>query len=428
MDSELHLGTIRARGFDWSRVRFPGRRIGEVVTLNYGKSLPEPTRRAGTVKIYGTNGPCGFHDTSLADGPGVILGRKGEGHLGVKWCQSPFWVIDTAYFASVNQNEVDMRWFYYVTSFVGLDHLKTGEKPGLSRDTFGRQIFPFPLKDEQRAITEVLGALDDKIEVGLQMNRTLEELTAALFRSWFIEFDPVVANAAGRKPAHLCTDVAALFPTSFKDSRLGPIPNEWDVGKVDDIATLVRNSVNPRDFPTETFDHYSIPAFDDGQRAKQESGASIKSNKFLVPPGCVMISKLNPDTPRVWLPDVVSERRAVCSTEFFVTVPKAPASREFVFSIYSSDAFASSFASLVTGTSNSHQRVQPEGLHGLEIVIPDGRVMSEFTKLVRPWLAQITQNRRELETLSVLRDRLLPKLLSGELRVKQAEKFVATAG
>ena len=281
MDSELHLGTIRARGFDWSRVRFPGRRIGEAVTLNYGKSLPEPTRRAGTVKIYGTNGPCGFHDTSLADGPGVILGRKGEGHLGVKWCQSPFWVIDTAYFASVNQNEVDMRWFYYVTSFVGLDHLKTGEKPGLSRDTFGRQIFPFPLKDEQRAIAEVLGALDDKIDLGLQMNRTLEELTAALFRSWFIEFDPVVASAAGRVPAHLCTDVAALFPTSFKDSRLGPVPNEWDVGKVDDIATLVRNSVNPRDFPTETFDHYSIPAFDDGQRAKQESGASIKSNKFL---------------------------------------------------------------------------------------------------------------------------------------------------
>src|SRR6185503_11228704 len=146
------------------------------------------------ITVYGTNGPCGLHDTPLSNGPGVILGRKGEGHLGVKWCKSPFWVIDTGYFASVNQAEVDLRWFYYSTSYVGLDHLKTGEKPGLSRDTFGRQIFPFPLLDEQRAIGRVLGALDEKIELNCRMNRTLEELTAAFFRSWFVDFDPVVAK------------------------------------------------------------------------------------------------------------------------------------------------------------------------------------------------------------------------------------------
>src|SRR4030095_15819484 len=176
MVTEAESGTLLARGFDWDDVKFRPRRIGEVVTLSYGKSLVESKRRPGTVPMFGTNGQCGTHDTPLSEAPGIILGRKGEGHLGVKWVTQPFWVIDTAYYANVDRREVDPRWFYYATFYVGLDHLKSGEKPGLSRDTFGRQIFPFPPLGEQQAIGRVLGALDDKIEVNSQTNRTLEEL------------------------------------------------------------------------------------------------------------------------------------------------------------------------------------------------------------------------------------------------------------
>src|SRR5450759_3804042 len=183
MAIEIQGGTMPARGFAWDAVKFQGRRIGEVVSLSYGKALQENTRRPGLVRVYGTNGPCGYHDTPLAAAPGVVLGRKGQGHLGVKWVNAPFWVIDTAYYASVAKSEVDLRWFYFITNYVGLDHLKTGEKPGLSRDIFERQIFPFPKVDEQRAIARVLGALDDKIELNRRMNRTLEELAAALFLS-----------------------------------------------------------------------------------------------------------------------------------------------------------------------------------------------------------------------------------------------------
>jgi len=103
-----------------------------------------------------------------------------------------------------------------------------------------------------------------------------------------------------------------------------------------------------------------------------------------------MVSKLNPDTPRIWLPDVTGERRAVCSTEFLVSTPKPPATREFLFSLFSSEAFTSSFATLVTGTSNSHQRVKPDNLLTTEIVIPDVRLIAAFTKLAQPWLAQTT--------------------------------------
>ena len=424
MATEVQSGTMLARGFDWDTVRFPGRKIGEVVSLNYGKSLLEPTRKPGCIPVFGTNGQCGLHDTPLSQGPGLILGRKGQGHLGVKWYTRPFWVIDTAYFASVKATEVDLRWLYFVIDYVGLDHLKTGEKPGLSRDTFGRQIFPFPKLDEQRAISRVLGALYDKIDLNQRMNRTIEGLASALFHSWFVDFDPVVAKAAGRAPFALKPELATLFPATFQDSELGPIPKSWRMGKISEVSSMSRGGINPGDFPTETFDHYSIPAFDEGQQPRPELGSTIKSNKFPVPRESVLVSKLNPRTPRVWMPELAGGRRAICSTEFLVMTPKPPTTRGFLCCLFSSDAFTSEFATFVTGTSNSHQRVKPESLLTMDAIIPPARIVERFTAIVRPWFAQSAHNIRESQTLAALRDTLLPKLLSGEIRVRQAEKLV----
>jgi type I restriction enzyme S subunit len=280
---------------------------------------------------------------------------------------------------------------------------------------------------EQRAIAAVLGGLDHKIELNRRINTTLEELVTALFRSWFVDFDPVVSKAAGREPAHLQRDLAALFSGHFQDSKLGPIPRSWRVGTVGELGALARGSIDPGNFPTEIFDHYSIPAFDDDRWPTMERGANIKSNKYLVVNNNVLISKLNPETPRVWLPNTNADRRAVCSTEFLVTAPKAQATREFLFCLYSSEAFASSFATLVTGTSKSHQRVQPDALLTMDIVLPDDRLIPVFTKLAQPWLAQIVHNEFESRTLAALRNTLLPKLLSGDLRVKQAEKVIGAA-
>lgn len=307
--------------------------------------------------------------------------------------------------------------------------IQTGTSvPHISAGQIKEFEFILPPHDEQQAIARVLGALDDKIELNRRMNRTLEELAAALFRSWFLDFDPVVAKAAGRQPAHLRPALAALFPAHWQYSPLGEIPHGWRAGKVEELASLTRGGISPGAFPLETFDHYSIPAFDDGRFPRQELGGTIKSNKFPVPPGCVMVSKLNPDTPRIWLPDVTGERRAVCSTEFLVSTLKPPTTREFLFSLFSSEAFTSSFATLVTGTSGSHQRVKPDNLLTTDIVIPDASLISAFTKLAQPWLAQVTHNIRESRTLAALRDTLLPKLLSGELRVKSAEKELASHG
>ena len=274
-----------------------------------------------------------------------------------------------------------------------------------------------PSLSEQRAIAHILGTLDDKIELNRWMNETLEAMARALFRSWFVDFDPVRAKVEERDPG-LPKPIADLFPNRLVDSDLGEIPEGWDVGAVGDLAALSRDGLMPGKFSGEVFDHYSIPAYDDGRTPKAESGEAIKSNKLLVLPDSVLLSKLNPRIPRVWLPVLHESRRSVCSTEFLVVIPKSGLSRELLYCMFSSNAFMNEFATLVTGTSGSHQRVKPEALLHLGVIRPPPSLVQHFTPVVNGFLDRVAQNRAESRTLAALRDTLLPKLISGELRLK----------
>ena len=279
---------------------------------------------------------------------------------------------------------------------------------------------PIPSKSEQTAVARVLTALDDKIELNRRMNETLEAMTRAIFKSWFVNFDPVRAKAEGRQPPGMNADTAALFPDSFQDSPLGKIPRGWRVGKLAEIAWLSRDSVNPGAFPDEVFDHYSIPAFDEGRWPKEEAGIQIKSNKSLVPPNSVLISKLNPRFPRVWLPSLSNGKRSIASTEFLVTSAREPFNCEYLFGLFTSESFFQVFATLVTGTSSSHQRVRAEFLHEMDALIPPGNCAASFSRTAGPLYATVTANLTESRTLSAIRDTLLPKLVSGEIRVSSS--------
>jgi type I restriction enzyme S subunit len=258
------------------------------------------------------------------------------------------------------------------------------------------------------------------------MNQTLESMARAIFRSWFVDFDPVVAKAEGRQPFGMSADVAALFPSALIRSQAGQIPSGWSTVNVGSVTEIKRQGINPGEFPNESFDHYSIPAFDESRMPKRESGASIKSNKFIVPPQTVLLSKLNPRFPRVWLPEIDSIHRPVCSTEFIVSEPKPGVSREFMYCLFGSLAFAESFSGLVTGTSGSHQRVKPEDLLHMKVIQPPQALTAHFAQLVGPMLKRNSALTEESITLSRMRDTLLPKLMSGELRIRDAEKLVGT--
>lgn len=185
---------------------------GEEISLEYGKAIRGYNETRGKYRVFGSNGPIGWTDNALAEGPGVILGRKGA-YRGVQFWREPFWVIDTAYYV-VPKTELDMRWLYYAIKHYKLGEIDDGSPiPSTTRAAVYVQELAVPSPEEQRSIADVLGALDDRIDSLRQTNATLEAIAAALFKSWFVDFDGVSA-------------------TDMQESELGLIPKEWRVGSV----------------------------------------------------------------------------------------------------------------------------------------------------------------------------------------------------
>jgi len=317
-----------------------------------------------------------------------------------------------------------------------------------TRDDLERLHIPwFESESDRCAIAHILGTLDDKIELNRRMSQTLEEMARALFKAWFVDFEPVRAKMEGRwrrgesLPGLPGTGgfgtgefetrpypYADLFPDRLVDSELGEIPEGWRVGHFGDVVEHLRGQENPLSSPQTLYQHFSIPAFDEGQCPKTEYGEAIRSQKWHVPPGVVLLSKLNPEIERVWLVDVCPGEHAVCSTEFLVLRARSPFTRSFVYCLARSPLFRQQLQSLVTGTSKSHQRAQVESILSLATLVPPPHVVMAFDRLAESLLTRALDCRRESRTLATLRDTLLPKLISGELRVKDAERFLKERG
>jgi type I restriction enzyme, S subunit len=393
--------------------------IGEQATLQRGIDITREQQRPGEVPVISSGGISSFHDTAPVKGPGVVLGRKGV--VGsVYFVREDYWPHDTTLWVKdFHGNEPRFVYYFFKHFAPMLANMDVGSaNPTLNRNHVHPISISWPHISEQKAIAAVLGALDDKIELNRRMNATLEAIARALFQSWFVDFDPVRAKLDGRKPTGLDPATAALFPNEFEESELGPIPKGWRVGKAEEILTFSRNTLDPSNFPDELFAHYSLPAFDEGRVPKLELGSAIKSQKLAVRPDAVLLSKLNPHIPRIWLPDLTTGSRAICSTEFLVAQPKDGVSREFLFCLFTSGIFASEYATLVTGTTGSHQRVRGDSVLEMKIVIPPIPLLDRFSASAKPNAGRLARGIRESATLAAIRDTLLPKLLSGELTVK----------
>ena len=209
---------------------------------------------------------------------------------------------------------------------------------------------------------------------------------------------------------------ADLFPDSLVDSELGKIPSGWAAGTLSGLSEFSRESINPGESPSEIFDHYSLPSFDEGKVPKAETGSAIKSNKLVVTKTCVLLSKLNPHIPRIWLPNLNASRRSICSTEFIVASAMAGCTREYLYALFISEDFSRTYGTLVTGTTGSHQRIRAESVLQMRLPIAPTKLISSFTDTIAPILNQVASNTKESQTLAELRDTLLPQLLNGTLQ------------
>ncbi len=313
--------------------------------------------------------------------------------------------------------------FRYLTQEQVIEHLHSIAEnsitayPSIKPSDLEQLALDLPPLPEQRAIAHILGTLDDRIELNRRMNETLEAMARALFKSWFVDFDPVRAKMEGRDTG-LPKDIADLFPHRLADSELGEIPEGWAIFCLDELANHHTKSMAPFSHPETEFEHFSIPAYDAGQVPAIDRCGNIKSNKTVVPSDAVLLSKLNPEIPRVWMPDAPNGRGQISSTEFLAFTPRGPANRSLLFSLFTNVAFRAILQSMVTGTSKSHQRIPPKALKKTRVLSGTPVLFDAFDRLMAPVLVHVVKNRAKSHTLATLREALLPKLISGALRVR----------
>nr|WP_299038200.1 restriction endonuclease subunit S [uncultured Psychrobacter sp.] len=341
-------------------------------------------------------------------------------------------------------------YFYYC--FAGREHelLAKVENTGigagkLDTDVLNKVEFYCPPIQEQKVIANFLGSLDDKIELNRQMNETLEAMAQALFKSWFVDFDPVIDNAlaAGNAiPDEFAeraeqrktikkkdnSDIQKLFPDAFEfTEEMGWVPKGWSIQSFSELAILDTTSVKPNSKPEKIWEHFSIPAFDVDMSPVFDTGEDIKSNKYKVNANAVLVSKLNPETERIWWVNIQDEASAICSTEFMQFIPVNSKHRAFIYSLVRSAYFQTEILSRVTGSTGSRQRAQPKSVAVIDVLKPNEELVSKFSEIVLDWKMRGSENIRQDTILAKLRDTLLPKLMSGELRIPDAEALVDEA-
>lgn len=389
--------------------------LGEEIELCYGKGLPESKRNSGVVPIFGSNGIVGCHNEFLVNGPGIIVGRKGS--VGeVKFSKNDFWAIDTTYFVKLKKKGDIYFWYYFLLTLKLNKMNSHSAVPGLNRDNVYGLLKRIPDLKEQKAIAKILSDLDSKIELNLEINKTLESIGQALFKRWFIDFEFPFDFVKG-KP----NEKGEPYKSSggeMVDSELGEIPKGWGVGKLKDLINQSKESCNPSMFPDNYFDYYSIASYDEGKKPKKELGKGILSNKFLVKKRSILLCKLNPRFPRCWAVRDIDERHSVCSTEFLVFMPKEGNHYSYVYCSLKSNYIVRLLQSNITGTSSSHQRVRPDDILGADFILPSNDILTQFNQIFIPVIDKINNNLKENQNLSTIRDSLLPRLMSGRIRVK----------
>lgn len=373
---------------------------GQEISLEYGKGIRGYANAIGPYRVFGSNGPIGWTSEALAQGPGVILGRKGA-YRGVQFSNEPFFVIDTAYYV-VPKAELDMRWLYYSIIHHKLGEIDDGSPiPSTTRSAVYVRSLTVPPPTEQAAIASVLGALDDKIELNRRMNETLEAMARAIFRDWFVDFGPTRAKIEGRAP-YLAPEIWSLFPDQMDDEGK---PEGWMNGTLSDLFVLQRGF----DLPSQQRSVGPHPVI-------AASGLNGFHNMYAVDG-----------------PGVATGRSGVIGNVFFIHENFWPLNTSLWVKEFREATPAFAYFHLqnielnLYNTGSAVPTLNRNHIHGLPTTIPPRDLISQFDDIALDLLTRKRLNEIESQTLAATRDLLLPKLMSGEIRVKDAERLTETS-
>ncbi len=357
----------------------------------------------------------------------VITARGTVGALAQLRCEMAF---NQTCYALIPGDDLDNSFLYYaLTGTVAeMQALTYGTVfDTITKRTFDNWLIRLPPLAEQRAIAHILGTLDDKIELNRRMNETLEEMARALFKSWFVDFDPVRAKREGRwrrgesRPG-MPAELYDIFPDRLAPSELGEIPAGWGVRTVGEVAKESRESVQPQAIESGT-PYIALEHMPKRRLALSEWGIAdkVSSNKFRFKQGDILFGKLRPYFHKVG----IAPLEGVCSTDIVVVSPASDGWFGFVLGHLSSNAFVDYTDATSTGT--RMPRTKWRDMARYKIALPDRALAEAFTIRIQPWVKRIVSAIHESRSLAALRDTLLPKLICGELRVPDTAQLAEDA-
>ncbi|WP_375380932.1 restriction endonuclease subunit S [uncultured Sphingomonas sp.] len=405
--------------------------LGDVIELKRGYDLPKQSRTAGLVPLVSSSGISGRISEAKIASPGVVTGRYGT--IGqVFFIDEPFWPLNTTLYVRDFKGN-DPRFIGYFLSLI--DFMAYSDKaavPGLNRNHLHQAVVRLPTsRDEQAAIAGVLSALDDKIKLNRRMNETLEASARALFRNWFVDFGPTRAKAQGR-PAYLAPDLWSLFPERLSDNG---VPEGWGLARLTDHATVTKGrSYSSAELSPSTTALVTLKSFERGGGYRRD-GLKPYTGKYndeqVVSDGEIVISQTDVTQaaeligrPARVIGDV-RFGRLVASLDVAILrpEPRSYLDREFLFGLTDSNDFTRHALAHTSGTTVLH--LAKNAIPSFGFAIPSVELVAAHRERVAAIVWKIAQNVQESDALTATRDALLPKLMSGELRVRDAEALAA---
>ncbi|WP_415324380.1 restriction endonuclease subunit S [Clostridium perfringens] len=394
---------MRLDKLEWTR-----KMLGEILVANYGKSLPKTKRIAGNINVYGSGGIVGSHNEYLVKGPGIIIGRKGT--VGsINYVKDNYYPIDTVYYIQEGL-DYDLKFLFYKLKTIGLDKMNTHSAvPGLNREHMYSKEVLMPKINEQKAIAKILSDLDEKIEVNNNINKNLEEMAQAIFKQWFVDFE--FPNEEGKpyksSGGEMVKSELGMIPKTFSISTLG-----------NEVKTIDNRGKTP---PLEK-EKTEYPIID----VKVLAGSSriINYNNCL--------KFVNEETYKNWFRSghplekdiLISTVGSLAELKMFFGHKGCIAQNVVALrSINISSFYMYEYLKYIKPKLVSYNigSVQPSikitHIMKHNIIIPEKNIVLKYDNLIKSIIEKIYNNENENERLEELRDTLLPKLMSGEIRV-----------
>lgn len=401
---------------DWANGK-----LGDFIELKRGYDLPQAKRLKGSVPLVSSSGISDQHNIAMVSGPGVVTGRYGT--IGqVFYVEHDFWPLNTTLYVRDFKGNYPKFIHYFLKMLDFHAYSDKAAVPGVNRNHLHEALVVMPSVTEQVNIAHFLGALDDRITLLRETNATLEAIAQALFKSWFVDFDPVRAKMEGRAPEGMDEATAALFPDGLLESELGLVPRGWLLASVYDLATYINGAAYKAFEPNlerRGLPIIKIAELKAGVTTQTAYSAVAMPEKYRIKTGDILFSwSGNPDTSIdtfVWGYD-----QAWLNQHIFRVSPHAAFERSFL--LRTLKHLRPVFAELARNKQTTGLgHVTVADLKRLRVIRPEKALIAHFDSVTSPIHDRLFNNEKIAQSLAALRDTLLPRLISGQLRLPEAE-------